>query len=138
MRDLVASYEELIRDLCRCAGIEGADEVVRTQHVQYGDKLIGLIPEDTPDGLILAVYIEVGQTWPDHDSSLYERMLTANVTASPDLPGHYGLHPTSHQAVYCMRFDLEGMQGDRLASLLDAGVRCSLEGIVPAASPLFF
>jgi hypothetical protein len=72
-----AAYAELIRDFCEAADIGSWNDVVQSKHVAMEDRLIGLIPMDG-ELPTLSVCIELGQTYPDRDGSVYERLLAAD------------------------------------------------------------
>lgn len=113
------AYEKLIEDLCESAGIAGWAEVASSRHVQVGNQLIGFIPVLHGDVPSLSIYVELGQTFPERDTAIYQRLLAANLQSDPELLGHFGLHPESHQAVYKFSVGLETMRGVELAGLLD-------------------
>lgn len=120
-----ALYEDLIQGLCHAAGIEDWGNVAASQHLRMGDELIGLVPDTDRDPPTLSIYIELGHTHLQSDSDLYARMLEANLSMPPKMPGHYGLHPETQQAVYTFSLGLDEMDGDELAAHLDSQIDLS-------------
>lgn len=142
-------YQALIHDFCRAAGIDRASEIVACEHIAIGERVIGLIPEEIAEAPKLSVYIEMGEaTYPHRDGALYARMLGWNTDAPAQARGHFGIHPKGNQVVYCMRLDMDLIDGAALCALLetqlqladDAMTRLSMhhEACSPSASNCHF
>ena len=92
------AYADVIRDFCAAAGIAEVDDVLESQHITVSDRLIGLIPIESNETPMLSVCIELGQTYPERDAHVYERLLAANLDAGIAMKGHYAIHHESKQA----------------------------------------
>jgi hypothetical protein len=68
------------------------------------------------------VFVELGQTYPERDASLYARMLESNLLPLGGMSGRYGLHPHSRQAVYFMSLDMANVSGAQLAPILESQI----------------
>ncbi len=98
-----------------------------------GDCLVGLIPHLDRVDPMLSVYVEMGETCLDVDASLYARLLETNLHAPDPIPGRWGLHPQSRQAVYCMSFGLYELDGAQLAHLLKSRIALARQVLEPIA-----
>lgn len=109
------AYEDLIRQLCEAHGSpEAAEGAIACWHIELEGRLVGLIP-GVETGL--DVFIEMDQTYPDRDQTLYEKILCANIASGPELMGFFGLHPEGSRVAYRMR--LQGdLSGEKLSALL--------------------
>ncbi len=136
MDNVAAQYETLIRQFCEAAGIADWTEVVESQHIQIGERLVGLILNPDDDEPVLTLCIGLDQTYDQTDSELYARLLEANFEAGNRTRGYYGLHPESKQALYIVRLGLQEMNGEELANFLQTQLEQSawmLEQIRQAA-----
>jgi hypothetical protein len=110
-----AAYESLIRQLCDAHGSPDATNgVIACKHIEIEGHLVGLIPREDSG---LDVFIEMEQTYPDRDQSLYEKILRGNVSSGPDLIGFFGLHPEGNRVVYRMRL-ADNLSGEELSTAL--------------------
>lgn len=110
-----AAYESLISQLCEAHGSPGATSgVIACQHLEIEGRLVGLIPQE---GFGLDVFIEMEQTYPDRDRSLYEKILRGNISLGADLIGFFGLHPEGNRVVYRMRLPAD-LTGEELSAAL--------------------
>lgn len=110
-----AAYENLIRQLCELHGSPDAtDGAIGCKHIELGGRLIGLIPREHSG---LDVFIEMEQTYPDRDHSLYQKILRGNISAGADLMGFFGLHPEGDRIAYRMRLPGD-ISGEELSALL--------------------
>jgi hypothetical protein len=115
------AYESMVREMCEYVGLEDWKKVIRTRHLMIGEMLAGLIYDDQADASQLHVYFELGPTFPERDTSLYARMLAANLGRQGWLPGYLGLDPDTGQGVYHICIDLSTRpQGKWLADFLAA------------------
>jgi hypothetical protein len=117
MADSSWLYEIVVHAFCDAADIADWREVVKTQHVQVGERLIGLVPDFHAEPATLTLCIELGQTQVEQDARAYERMLIANMPGEDAYGGWFAVHPQSLQAVYCLRMPLESADGAALARI---------------------
>lgn len=130
-----ASYEAVIEGLCEVAGVDGAAQIVEGQHVTLDGRLVGLIPDLDAEVPTLSVYIELGPTFPERDSALYARLLAENLAAPRFLPGRWGLHPETHEAVYALTVDLASLDGAGLAALLETEIPRATQAMARLSQP---
>lgn len=110
-----AAYESLIRQLCEAHGSPDATMgAITCKHIEIEGRLIGLIPREDSG---LDVFIEMEQTYPDRDRSLYEKILRGNISSGADLMGFFGLHPEGNRVVYRMRL-ADDLSGEELSAAL--------------------
>lgn len=118
MHDTASRYETVIREFCEVLDLADWPALVRSEHITVGERLVGLIPLPQAPVPTLSVCVELGQTYPERDAALYARMLEANLSRDPGLPGHYALHADSGQAVYLMDLDLDTLTGAEVARMV--------------------
>ncbi|MDF2467354.1 MAG: Tir chaperone protein (CesT) family [Ramlibacter sp.] len=121
-----AAYENLIRQLCEAHGSPDATNgVIACKHLEVEGRLVGLIPRDDSG---LDVFIELQQTYPDRDHSLYEKILRGNISAGSDLMGFFGLHPEGIRVVYRMRLP-DDLSGEELSALLLGQIQAASQAL---------
>jgi hypothetical protein len=114
-------YERIVKDLCLAAGLgDEYREVVAGGHIEVDGHVVGLIhDEEDVHSDQLSIYIELDAVVPASNQNLYLRLLHANVLRRPALPGHFGVHPETGNATYCLHMDAGPELGGRaLADLL--------------------
>lgn len=118
------TYESLIRQFCEAHGSpEAADGAIACQHIEVEGRLVGLIPR--PDSG-LDVFVEMEQTYPDSDHSLYVKVLRANISSGSELIGFFGLHPEGGRIAYRMRLAGD-LSGEDLSALLQSQMQTAVQ-----------
>jgi hypothetical protein len=87
--------------------------------------VVGLIhDEDDLRSNQLSIYVELDAVAPIADSQFCLRLLHANVARGHGLKGHFGVHPETGNATYCVQIDTgSGLEGEALMDFLQAQVR---------------
>ncbi len=113
-------YKKIIQGFCECVGIEDWQEVVKTSHIQIGERTVGLLYDRNPsEKEALLLYIDLGAIYERDRLGLYQKMLEANLQTNPSQTGCFGIHPEIGHAVYYKRMEVHP-SSDELARQVDA------------------
>jgi hypothetical protein len=117
-------YESLVKDLCQVAGLDDYHAVVDSRHIEVDGHVVGLIhDEDDLHSNELSIYVELDTVVPMSGPDLYLRLLQANVERRRGLRGHFGVHPETGHATYCLQVEAgPELEGAVLVDLLHAQV----------------
>jgi len=96
-------YKQLITDLCTTVGLTSMQSVIDSQHITIAGMTVGLIFDEKISSSRLFIYIDLGALAEGRESELQRAMLTSNVRADGAATGHFGIHPTTGNAVYHIR-----------------------------------
>ena len=96
-------YKQLITDLCSTVGLASTQSVIDSQHLTIAGMTVGLIFDEKISPNRLFIYIDLGSLVEGREAELQRSMLTSNVRADGAATGHFGIHPTTGNAVYHIR-----------------------------------
>ena len=113
-------YQEIIQGFCQCVGIDDWQEVVKTCHIQIGERTVCLLYDRNPsDKEELLLYIDLGAIYERERLSLYRKMLETNLQSNLSQTGCFGIHPEIGHAVYYKRMEITP-SSEELARQVDA------------------
>jgi hypothetical protein len=122
-------YLQLVRELCKEAGIENWQDVAQSQHVDIDGVTTGLIFDEHAAPDTLGVYFELEVI---HDDAVLRRLLEYNAAFDPEGEGvgRFGLLPESGSV--CYRVDVPftpATNGAGLSAQLARFLQCAQQGL---------